>query len=66
MIQILRSLVVLFDTLLQILIRVGIMTKGEKLNLKIRIENLEEDINNEELDNANRQERLHQHDRETD
>ena len=54
MIQILRNLVVLFDTILHILMRIGGMTKGEKINFKVRIEKLEDAIDNKEEDDANK------------
>jgi hypothetical protein len=50
MISILRSLVVLFDTVLQILLRLGGMTRGEKINFKVRIERLEDAIDDKEKD----------------
>jgi hypothetical protein len=47
MLNILRSILVLFDTVLQILLRLGGMTKGEKRKLRNRIDDLENDIDKE-------------------
>jgi hypothetical protein len=49
MINILRKIIVLFGTNLQILLRIGI-TRGEKNNMADRIRGLEESVDDKEED----------------
>jgi len=48
MIKILRSIIVIFDTILQILLRKG-MSRSEKNSMTDRVRELEDDVDDEEV-----------------